>query len=76
MEMTVEEIEQSVMQLSRDQLNKFRDWYMEFDATAWDSQANDVDYAWAELARKRSDELRSGAVKSVSWDEIKNNIRS
>ena len=34
-----------------------------------------VDEAWAELAEKRYQELESGAVKGVSWDEIKKGIK-
>ncbi len=34
-----------------------------------------VDEAWGELARKRFLELESGAVKGVSWGDIKNNIK-
>ena len=34
-----------------------------------------VDQAWGKLARERFTELRSGAVKGVSWDEIKNKIK-
>lgn len=33
-----------------------------------------VDQAWAILAKQRLSELETGAVKGVSWDEIKNNI--
>lgn len=33
-----------------------------------------VDNAWAELAEKRFSELKSGVVKGVSWNEIKNEI--
>jgi len=33
-----------------------------------------VDKAWAELAQQRFTELKSGAVKGVSWNEIKNKI--
>jgi len=33
-----------------------------------------VDSAWAELAEKRVDELESGVVKGVSWDEIRNEV--
>ncbi len=33
-----------------------------------------VDSAWAELAGKRVDELESGVVKGVSWDEIRNEV--
>ena len=34
-----------------------------------------VDEAWGELAKKRLLELESGAVKGVSWADIKNNIK-
>lgn len=37
---------------------------------------DDVDQAWADVAQKRVDELKSGAVQPVSWDEIKNRIKS
>ena len=34
-----------------------------------------VDQAWAELAEKRYEELTSGKVQSVSWDDIKKEIK-
>ena len=34
-----------------------------------------VDEAWAKLAKKRCSELESGAIKGVSWDEIKVSIK-
>ena len=34
-----------------------------------------VDEAWGELAKKRFLELESGAVKGVSWADIKKNIK-
>ena len=34
--MTVEEIQFAVSQLSRKELNEFREWYEEFDADVWD----------------------------------------
>ena len=33
-----------------------------------------VDNAWAELAEKRFHDLETGAVKGVSWSEIKNEV--
>ena len=35
-----------------------------------------VDVAWGELTEKRFLELESGAVKGVSWDEIRNKVTS
>ena len=35
-----------------------------------------ADEEWAKLAQKRYKELKSGLVKSVTWDEIKKDIRA
>ena len=34
-----------------------------------------VDQAWGELAQQRFTELESGAVRGISWNEIKNRIK-
>lgn len=34
----------------------------------------DVEEAWVQLATERFEELKSGKVKAVSWDEIKNTV--
>ena len=34
-----------------------------------------VDQAWGELVQQRFTELESGAVKGVTWGEIKNKIK-
>jgi hypothetical protein len=40
---TVQEIEAAISQLSEDELSRFREWFEEFDAKAWDKQfENDV----------------------------------
>jgi putative addiction module component (TIGR02574 family) len=38
-------------------------------------QDDDVDNAWKELAEKRCDELLSGKVSGISWEEVKKQIR-
>lgn len=38
-------------------------------------QDEEVDEAWAKLAEKRYLELESGAVRGVSWEEIKNVVK-
>ncbi len=38
MEITVEEIENLIIQLPQKQLNKFRVWYEKFDSDMWDEQ--------------------------------------
>ena len=35
---TVKEIESAVSKLSRDELQSFRQWFLGFDAEAWDKQ--------------------------------------
>ena len=39
-------------------------------------QEDGVDDAWAELAEKRFQELKSGSVKGVSWEDIKKSIKN
>ena len=39
-------------------------------------QDENIEEAWAGLAEKRYAELVSGSVKPVSWEEIKNEIKS
>lgn len=38
------------------------------------AQDDNVDGAWAELAEERLSQLNSGAVKGVSWSEIKEQV--
>jgi len=39
-------------------------------------QDENVDRAWAELSEKRYTEIVSGTVGAVSWESIKNSVRS
>lgn len=39
------------------------------------NQEDYVDTAWADLAEKRYDELISGQVKSMTWEEMKKDIK-
>jgi len=38
-------------------------------------QDEGVDEEWAELSEKRLMELKSGEVKGVSWEDIKNKVK-
>ncbi|WP_449288447.1 addiction module protein [Marinobacter salarius] len=38
-------------------------------------QDEGVDEAWKALAEKRALELEAGAVKGVSWEDIKNEVK-
>ncbi|CAN5318450.1 hypothetical protein BH23VER1_BH23VER1_20620 [soil metagenome] len=54
---TVEKLEQTVSQLSREELAVFRDWFSEFDAEAWDRQFEQG------VAHGRLDALADEAIK-------------
>ena len=36
--MTIQELEQAITELSQKELARFRQWFEEFDAQAWDEQ--------------------------------------
>ena len=38
---SVQAIEEAIQQLPKSDLEKFRDWFIEFDARAWDKQIED-----------------------------------
>ena len=53
---TVFEIENAVQKLSRSDLTTFRDWFLGFDATAWDKQFEE------DVAAGRLDALADEAI--------------
>ena len=53
---TVQEIEQAVAQLSKDQLAEFRAWYEQFNAEAWDRQIEE------DIAAGKLDALADAAI--------------
>ena len=53
---TVQEIEQAVTQLSKDQSAEFRAWYEQFDAEAWDRQIEE------DIAAGKLDALADAAI--------------
>jgi hypothetical protein len=64
---TIPEIERAVRELSPDELAKFRAWFAEFDAAAWDRQL-DQDIAAGQLdslAKEALDDLRAGRCKEL-----------
>ena len=36
---------------------------------------DDIEQQWLDLAKKRLKEIKSGAVKTLSWEEIKNAVK-
>jgi hypothetical protein len=58
----IEEIENAVEQLPREELSRFRDWFARFDAQAWDRELEeDVDAGRLDsLADEALRDLREG----------------
>jgi len=56
---TVHEIESAVQNLSRSDLTSFRDWFLGFDAKAWDKQFEE------DVSSGKLDELADEAVRDL-----------
>ena len=56
---TVYEIENAVQKLSRSDLTAFRDWFLGFDAAAWDKQFEE------DVAAGRLDALADEAIRDL-----------
>ncbi len=63
----VQEIETAISKLSRQELLAFRDWFCEFDATAWDKQfEQDVAAGHLDtLAEEAIRDFRSGSCHDL-----------
>ena len=64
---TIQEIETAVSRLSRQELAVFRDWFSEFDASAWDRQFEaDVHAGHLDvLADEAISDLREGRCRDL-----------
>lgn len=56
---TVQEIESAVKSLSRTDLSSFREWFLEFDADAWDKQFEE------DVKAGRLDDLADEAIRDL-----------
>ena len=65
--MTIQEIEQAIAELSPKELARFRVWFEEFDAQAWDDQfERDVKAGKLDkLADKAIRDFRAGKAKEL-----------
>lgn len=62
-----EAIERAIEQLPPDELSKFRRWFLEFDAAAWDAQI-ETDAAAGKfdaLAEEALNEFRNGKAREM-----------
>jgi hypothetical protein len=71
---TIDEIERAVTGLSPEDLTRFREWFLEFDAEAWDRQfAEDV--ASGRLDSLADEALpETGSIRVVSVPELSEEI--
>lgn len=65
--MTIQEIEQAITELPPNELARFREWFEEFDAQAWDEQfERDAKSGKLDkLADKAIKEYRAGKAKEL-----------
>ena len=63
----METIEHAIEQLSPEELPKFRRWFLEFDAAAWDAQieADAAAGKFDALAEEALAEYRSGKAREI-----------
>lgn len=54
--MTLQEIEKKISELAPDQLSKFREWFLAFDADKWDQQLG------SDVSAGRLDQLANEAI--------------
>jgi hypothetical protein len=64
---TVETIEKAIAQLPPEELAKFRRWFLEFDAAAWDAQieADAAAGKFDALAEEALAEYRAGKAREI-----------
>ena len=64
---TIEMIERTIEQLPPEELAKFRRWFLEFDAAAWDTQieADAAAGKFDALAEEALAEYRSGKAREM-----------
>ena len=64
---TVETIERAIKQLPPEELAKFRRWFLEFDAAAWDAQieADAAAGKFDAIAEEALAEYRSGKTREI-----------
>ena len=65
--MTIQEIEQAIADLSPKELARFREWFEEFDAQAWDEQFEQDAKSGKldKLADKAIKDYRAGKAKEL-----------
>ena len=69
----LQKVVNDVQKLSQSEKNNLLKYLI---ASMDDTQDADSDQAWADLAEKRLDEIKSQKVQTLNWDQIKQQILS
>lgn len=70
---TLEEVRDEAMQLSIEERSVLADELWE---STLSNEEREVQEAWLDVAERRLEELRSGEVKGVPWEEARERIRA
>ena len=73
--MSVEQLEQSVLQLSPEERRRFLDWMYAHEHELVGTSDATIDQAWKQETRQRIAEIESGAVKGIPGEEVSAKIR-
>jgi putative addiction module component (TIGR02574 family) len=73
--MSVEQLEQSVLNLNPEDRRRFLDWLYEHEKELAGASDPVIDQAWKQETRRRVAEIESGAVKAIPGEEVSTRIR-
>ena len=73
--MSLEQLEQSVMQLSLEERRRFLDWMYAHAHELIGASDPTIDQAWKQETRQRIAEIEHGAVKGIPGEEVSTKIR-
>ena len=73
--MSVEQLEQSVLQLSPEERRRFLDWMYAHEHELVGASDPTIDQAWKQETRQRIAEIESGAVRGIPGEEVSAKIR-
>lgn len=74
--MSVEQLEQSVLQLSPEERRRFLDWMYAHEYELSGVADATTEQAWKQETRQRIAEIESGAAKGIPGEEVSAKIRS
>ena len=73
--MSVEQIEQTLLNLSREERRRFAQWFYDHEEQLLDETDSVLVGAWRQEVRQRIAEIESGTVNGVPGEEVSAKIR-